>query len=142
MDLNVVSMEKKVTKKDMFAEIITLARENGRVDIEEFCEVQIEQLNRKAEKAKERKADKAAKGDALKDAIAAVLTEDLQTAADITEKVLDAGEDISRAKVVARLTKLVKEGVAGKMQVKVDKKRVMAYALADAIPVDEDEDDE
>ena len=119
-------MEKKVTKKDMFAEIITLARENGRVDIEEFCEVQIEQLNRKAEKAKERKADKAAKGDALKDAIAAVLTEDLQTAADI----------------VARLTKLVKEGVAGKMQVKVDKKRVMAYALADAIPVDEDEDDE
>ncbi len=135
-------MEKKVTKKDMFAEIITLARENGRVDIEEFCEVQIEQLNRKAEKAKERKAEKAAKGDALKDAIAAVLTEDLQTAADITEKVLDAGEDVSRAKVVARLTKLVKEGVAGKMQVKVDKKRVMAYALADAIPVDEDEDDE
>ena len=134
-------MEKKVTKKDMFAEIITLARENGRVDIEEFCEVQIEQLNRKAEKAKERKADKAAKGDALKDAIAAVLTEDLQTAADITEKVLDAGEDVSRAKVVARLTKLVKEGVAGKMQVKVDKKRVMAYALADAIPVDEDEDE-
>lgn len=135
-------MEKKVTKKDMFAEIITLARENGRVDIEEFCEVQIEQLNRKAEKAKERKAEKAAKGDALKDAIAAVLTEDLQTAADITEKVLNAGEDVSRAKVVARLTKLVKEGVAGKMQVKVDKKRVMAYALADAIPADEDEDDE
>ena len=135
-------MEKKVTKKDMFAEIITLARENGRVDIEEFCEVQIEQLNRKAEKAKERKADKAAKGDALKDAIAAVLTEDLQTAADITEKVRNTDEEVSRAKVVARLTKLVKEGVAGKMQVKVDKKRVMAYALADAIPVDEDEDDE
>lgn len=134
-------MEKKVTKKDMFAEIITLARENGRVDIEEFCEVQIEQLNRKADKAKERKAEKAAKGDALKDAIAAVLTEDLQTAADITEKVLDAGEDVSRAKVVARLTKLVKEGVAGKMQVKVDKKRVMAYALADAIPADEDDDE-
>ena len=134
-------MEKKVTKKDMFAEIITLARENGRVDIEEFCEVQIEQLNRKAEKAKERKAEKAAKGDALKDAIAAVMTEDLQTAADITEKVMDAGEDVSRAKVVARLTKLVKEGVAGKMQVKVDKKRVMAYALADAIPADEDEDE-
>ena len=134
-------MEKKVTKKDMFAEIITLARENGRVDIEEFCEVQIEQLNRKAEKAKERKAEKAAKGDVLKDAIAAVLTEDLQTAADITEKVMGAAEEVSRAKVVARLTKLVKEGVAGKMQVKVDKKRVMAYALADAIPADEDEDE-
>ena len=104
--------------------------------------MQIEQLNRKAEKAKERKAERAAKGDTLKDAIAAVLTEDLQTAADITEKVRNTDEEVSRAKVVARLTKLVKEGVAGKMQVKVDKKRVMAYALADAIPVDEDEDDE
>ena len=133
-------MEKKVTKRDMFAEIITLAREAEREDIVEFCQVQIEQLERKAEKAKERKADKAAKGDALKDAIAAVLTEDLQTAADITEKVMDAGDEVTRAKVVARLTKLVKEGIAGKIQVKVDGKRIMAYAVADAIPVEEDDE--
>ena len=133
-------MEKKVTKKDMFAEVITLAREAKREDIVEFCQVQIEQLERKAEKAKERKADKAAKGDALKDAIAAVLTEDLQTAADITEKVMDAGDEVTRAKVVARLTKLVKEGIAGKIQVKVDGKRIMAYAVADAIPVEEDDE--
>lgn len=133
-------MEKKVTKRDMFAEVITLAREAKREDIVEFCQVQIEQLERKAEKAKERKADKAAKGDALKDAIAAALTEDLQTAADITEKVMDAGDEVTRAKVVARLTKLVKEGVAGKMQVKVDGKRIMAYAVADAIPVEEDDE--
>lgn len=133
-------MEKKVTKRDMFAEVITLAREAKREDIVEFCEVQIEQLERKAEKAKERKASKAAAGDALKDAIAAVLTEDLQTAADITEKVMDAGDEVTRAKVVARLTKLVKEGVAGKMQVKVDGKRIMAYAVADAIPVEEDDE--
>lgn len=134
-------MEKRVTKRDIYADIITMAREAEREDIVEFCEVQIEQLERKAEKAKERKASKAAAGDALKDAIAAVLTEDLQTAADITEKVMDAGDEVTRAKVVARLTKLVKEGVAGKMQVKLDKKKVMAYALAGSLPF-EDEDEE
>lgn len=133
-------MEKRVTKRDIYADIITMAREAEREDIVEFCEVQIEQLERKAEKAKERKASKAAAGDALKDAIAAVLTEDLQTAADITEKVMDVGDEVTRAKVVARLTKLVKEGVAGKMQVKLDKKKVMAYALAGAIPEMEDEE--
>jgi hypothetical protein len=133
-------MEKRVTKRDIYADIITMAREAEREDIVEFCEVQIEQLERKAEKAKERKASKAAAGDALKDAIAAVLTEDLQTAADITEKVMDAGDEVTKAKVVARLTKLVKEGVAGKMQVKVDKKKVMAYALAGALPFEDEEE--
>lgn len=133
-------MEKKVTKKDMFADVITLAREAGRVDIEEFAQKEIAMLEQKAEKAKARKAEKAAKGDALKDAVAAVLGDKLMTAAEITEKVEDAAEDVTRAKVVARLTKLVKEGVAGKVQVKVDSKRVMAYALADAIIDDEDEE--
>lgn len=133
-------MEKKVTKKDMFADVITLAREAGRVDIEEFAQKEIAMLEQKAEKAKARKAEKAAKGDALKDAVAAVLGDKLMTAAEITEKVEDAAEDVTRAKVVARLTKLVKEGVAGKVQVKVDSKRVMAYALADAIAEDEDEE--
>ena len=133
-------MEKKVTKKDMFADVITLAREAGRGDIEEFAQKEIAMLEQKAEKAKARKAEKAAKGDALKDAVAAVLGDKLMTAAEITEKVEDAAEDVTRAKVVARLTKLVKEGVAGKVQVKVDSKRVMAYALADAIAEDEDEE--
>ena len=133
-------MEKKVTKKDMFADVITLAREAGRVDIEEFAQKEIEQLEKKAAKAKERKAAKAAEGDALKIAVADVLNGKLKTAAEITALVEDATEDVTRAKVVARLTKLVKEGVAGKVQVKVDGKRVMAYALADAIVEDEDEE--
>ena len=52
---------------------------------------------------------------------------------------MDAAEEVTKAKVIARLTKLVKEGFAGKVQVKVDGKRVMAYALADAIPADDEE---
>lgn len=131
-------MEKKVTKKDVFAEIITLAREAGREDIAEFATLEIERLEAKAEKAKERRAAKAAEADVLKDAVAAVLNDELQVAEEITEKVMDAAEDVTKAKVTARLTKLVKEGFAGKVQVKVDGRRIMAYALADAIPEDEE----
>ena len=135
-------MEKKVTKKDMYAELMTLAREAGRVDLEEFLGVQIEQLDRKARKAKELREKKKTEGDALKDAVAAVLTERLQTATEITEQLAGGFEEVTKAKVVARLTKLVKEGVAGKLQVKVDGKRIMAYALAEFMPMEEDEDEE
>ena len=135
-------MEKKVMKRDMFAELMTLAREAGRADLEEFLVVQIEQLDRRAAKAKERRAEKKAEGDALEGIVAAALTENLQTAADITAKVAEEVEDVTKAKVVARLTKLVNKGVAGKLQVKVDGKRIMAYALAEFMPVEEDEDDE
>lgn len=134
-------MEKKITKKDMYADVITLAREAGRVDIEEFAQKEIAMLEKKAVKAKERKAARAAEGDALKDAIETALDDKLKTAAELTEMVEAAGFEATRAKVVARLTKLVKEGVAGKVQVKVDGKRIMAYALADAIVTDEDEDE-
>lgn len=135
-------MEKKVMKRDMFAELMTLAREAGRADLEEFLVVQIEQLDRRAAKAKERRAEKKAEGDALEGIVAAALTENLQTAADITARVAEEVEDVTKAKVVARLTKLVNKGVAGKLQVKVDGKRIMAYALAEFMPVEEDEDDE
>ena len=129
-------MEKKVTKKDIYAEIVTLAREAGREDIVEFATLEIGRLEAKAEKAKERRA---AEADVLKDAVAGVLNDELQTSEEITEQVMDAAEEVTKAKVIARLTKLVKEGFAGKVQVKVDGKRVMAYALADAIPADNEE---
>lgn len=132
-------MEKKVTKKDIYAEIVTLAREAGREDIVEFATLEIGRLEAKAEKAKERRAAKAAEADVLKDAVAGVLNDELQTSEEITEQVMNAAEEVTKAKVIARLTKLVKEGFAGKVQVKVDGKRVMAYALADAIPADDEE---
>ena len=132
-------MEKKLTKKEMFAEVVTLAREAGREDIADFATLEIERLEAKAEKAKERRAAKAAEADVLKDAVAQVLTDELQIAEDITSQVMDAAEDVTKAKVIARLTKLVKEGFAGKVQVKADGKRVMAYALADAIPAEDEE---
>lgn len=40
-------MEKKMTKKDFYNEIITMATANERQDIVEFCEHEIELLNKK-----------------------------------------------------------------------------------------------
>lgn len=39
---------KKATKKEMFGELIRLAQENERTDLVEFCEHEIELLNKKA----------------------------------------------------------------------------------------------
>lgn len=124
--------EKKITKRDRFEEIKALLADNA--DIVEFCDNEIALLDGKAEKAKARNAKKKAEGDALQDAVLAVITDELQTIADITAQV--EGDDVTKAKVQARLTKLVNAGVIVKEQVSVEvdgkKTKKMAYALAPA----------
>lgn len=122
--------EKKITKRDRFEEIKALLA--GNADIVEFCDNEIALLDGKAEKAKARNAKKKAEGDALLTAVADVLTEDFQTIADITGKI--DGDDVTNAKVQARLKKLVDSGVATKEQISVEvdgkKTKKMGYALA------------
>ena len=73
-------------------------------------------------------AEKKAEGDALRDAVQAVLTEEYQTINDIASQV--EGEEITKAKITARLTSLVKNGLAEKADVKTeDGKTVKAYKL-------------
>lgn len=124
--------EKKITKRDRFEEIKTLLADNE--GIVEFCDNEIALLDSKAEKAKARNAEKKAEGDALQDEIAALLTGDFQTIDAIMDGVTD--EDATKAKVQARLTKLVNAGVAIKEQVTVEidgkKTKRMAYSIADA----------
>ena len=121
--------EKKITKRDRFEEIKALLPDNA--DIVEFCDNEIALLDGKAEKAKARNAKKKAEGDALLTAVADILTEDFQTIADITDKIDD--EDVTNAKVQARLKKLVDSGVAVKEQISVEvdgkKTKKMGYAL-------------
>ena len=127
----------KITKREMF-EAIKKTFETGSCEFEAdvviaFCDKEIASLDAKAAKAKERAAAKKAEGDALKDAVAAALTEDFAVIADIAAKV-DV-EDATVAKVTYRLTALVKDGVAKKEEVTVEgaegkKRKVMAYALA------------
>lgn len=121
----------KMTKKDWFEELKGIVEASEYAQKDEavaFIDAQIELLDNKAEKAKVRAAAKKAETDELKAVVASLLTEELQTADVIAAKIED--EEVSKQKVVSRLTALVKDGVAVKEQVKVEKDKKMAYKLA------------
>ena len=123
--------EVKVTKKDWYAQIraVVEASDNEQKEgILGFIDHEVELLEAKAAKAAERAASKKADGDELRNAVQAVLTDELQTIDAITAQI--EGEDITKAKVTARLTQLVKAGVATKDMVKTeDCRKVTAYKL-------------
>ena len=94
----------------------------------EFIDAQIAVLAAKAEKAKERAAARKAEGDELRAVVKACLTDEFQPIDDIVAKI--DGEDVTKAKVTAILTQLVKTEEAVKEQIKVGDRKVMAYKLA------------
>lgn len=112
-------MENKKTKKEFYTEILALVQ--GDADLTEFIEKQIGQLEKKAGKAKEKEAD------TLMDEVLAVLTDELQTIAQVVAAI--GKEEITAAKVSYRLNKLVKEGYAEKGSVKVEKSKLVAYKV-------------
>lgn len=126
-------MEKKMTKKDYFEMIkgiVTESNVENKNELNYFLDAQIESINNKAEKARERAAAKKAEGDELRETVKSVLTNDFQTAEEITSKIND--EEVSKAKVIARLTQLVKLGEAVKESTKTENnKSRMTYKLAD-----------
>ena len=82
----------------------------------------------KAEKANARNAEMKANGDELREVVQSVLTEDFQTIDSIVAQI--EGEEITKAKVTARLTALVKAGIAEKDDVKDDEgRKLKAYRL-------------
>ena len=124
--------EVKVTRAQMFAEIKAVVEASdvaGKEEMIKFIDHQIELIADKAAKAKAKAATKKAEADEMEQAVAAVLTAELQTVDEIVAQV--EGEEVTRAKVVARLKKLVEAGVAAKDSVKVEKSKRVAYRLAD-----------
>lgn len=123
--------EVKITKKDWYAQIraVVEASDNEQKEgILGFIDHEVELLEAKAAKAAERAASKKADGDELRNAVQAVLTDELQTIDAITAQI--EGEEITKAKVTARLTQLVKAEVAVKDMVKTeDGRKVTAYKL-------------
>ena len=123
--------ETKMTKKMWFEEIrsiVEAADIEDKAGMLEFIDTQLAQLATRAEKAAERAAKKKADGDALRDAVEAVLTDELQTADEITAQIDEEG--ISKAKVTARLTQLIKAGKATKDIIKTeDSRKVTAYKI-------------
>ena len=133
-------MEKKITKRDNFNAIIEVLTDAGREDLVDVIKHEIELLDNKAAKAKATAAKKKTEGDALSDAVAAALTDEFCTIADITDKVVFDGE-VSTAKVQYRLNDLVKRGIATKEQVVVgegeSKRKLMSYCLASDVVVED-----
>lgn len=127
-----MSEVKKVTKKEnyeMLMEIVENSNSEMKAELVDFITKQIESIDAKAAKAKEKAAEKRAEGDELRAAVKAVLTEELQTAEIILAQI--EGEELTKAKIVARLTQLVKNGEASKEEVKTEEgKKVMAYRLS------------
>ena len=120
----------KITKREMFEALATYAETTDMevqigdavvtaADFAAFATKEIEQLDKKAAKAKERAAAKRADGDALTEAVLAVLTNEFQTAADIAAQIED--EDTTVAKISYRLGALVKDGRVIKEDIKVDR---------------------
>ena len=120
--------EVKMTKTMWFEEIKAIVEASdaeAKDEMTAFIDAQIELLTKKAAKAKERAAARKVEGDELREVVAAVLTDEFQTIDEIVAKI--DGEDVTKAKVTARLTQLVKAEMAVKEQVKAGDRKVMAY---------------
>ena len=118
----------KVEKLDMIIEIVNASDSEDKVMLVEQLEtIKTQEIN-KAAKAKERAAAKKAEGDELRAEVQAILTDEFQSAQAITDAI--GKEDVTKAKVIARLKQLVDTGVAVKEEVKIDDKKCMAYRLS------------
>ena len=116
----------KMTKNEMYSLIAELCADNA--DVVAFCEAEKAALAKKAEKAKARAAEKRAAGDELYAAVLDCVGNEPITA----EAVLDMieGEDLTVAKVRARLSQGVKNEVLAKETIKIDGKNKVHYKKA------------
>lgn len=123
--------EKKMTKKDYYIlikDIVENTDTEEKTELIEFLNKQISQIEAKAEKAKIRATEKQKAGDELRSKIKSILTNELQTADSLTAQIGD--EDITRAKVIARLSQLVRLGEITKEDIKTeDGRNVKAYKI-------------
>ena len=138
--------EVKITKA-MVLEVIGKNVENmtfdGDVtaeDVTAFVETTLAQIAAKAEKNKERAAAKRQAGDELRTQVLGFVTEEWQTRDEIAANFED--EDVTPAKVGARLTQLVADGSVVKEKQKIDGKDKMVYALASGVVLESGEDAE
>lgn len=129
-------MEKKITKKEYYTMLKGIVEESKDIEtlipqeeLLDFINKQIVSIDTKAEKAKEKAAEKKANGDELREVVQSVLTEEYQTIDAIVNQI--ENEEITKAKVTARLTSLVKAGLATKSDLRNEEtgKTQKAYKL-------------
>lgn len=123
----------KITKKayfEMLKDIVAATDTADKDNLLAFIDTNIAQLDAKAAKAKEKAAEKKVEGDELREKIAACLTTEPKDIATILDEVGD--EELTRAKVTARLAQLINLGTATKEVTKIaDGKKATVYKLAE-----------
>lgn len=137
-----VKIMTKMTKKDYFNAVISLldyvpfdnidADLPPQEDIVKFCKNEIDLLDKKSAKAKDKAAEKKAKMDDLTVAILNFLDgcDEPATINTIVAAVGDAFPDITNAKVSSRLSPLVKTGTLTKTEITVAREKGKAKLVA------------
>lgn len=125
---------KKLTDKDIYTAIAEGTLEDLDPDVvEAWANKKIDQLERKAAKAKENAEKKKAEGDALTDAVLASLTTEFEPIAEIASHI--EGDDVTLSKVSYRLNAAYKAGKIEKGEVVLTgekgKRKVVAYRAMD-----------
>ena len=119
-------MEKAMTKIEILALIRELCSDNEIVV--SYCDKETASLEAKAAKAKARAAEKKAAGDELYATVVECVGSEPVTAETVLGMI--EGEDLTPAKIRARLSQAVKNGVLTKETLKVDGKNKVHYARA------------
>ena len=120
-------MEKKVTKREVLEQIKTRLTDEVELEVVQSL---IDQIDKRAEKARERAAAKKVAGDDLRERIHDVLGDTPRTIPEILAA-LDE-EDLTPSKITPRLTQLIKLGCVGKEKVKTEAGEKMAYFTIEA----------
>lgn len=101
----------KITEREIMNNLIMLADtgscEIGADEFKAYAEKKLASLERRMETEKARRAAKAAAADELTETVYNLLTDEPVSAEDLLDKLSDV-EDISKGKIVNRLTKLFK----------------------------------
>lgn len=127
----------KITKRDNYKTLIAIVEASDREDKEqliEFLNKEIRLLIHRADKERERAAKKKVDGDELREKVEKLIGEDWITPDDIVAA-LDETE-VTRNKVIARVSQLIKIGKVEKGSAKINDRKVVVYRLAGT--VDED----
>lgn len=112
--------KKATPKKEMFEQIKeSLIASNASAELVEFIDKEIESLNKKAEAAKAARAKKKATDDELTEEVFSYLNENTFTTIPQIMKNFEDKEEITQAKITARLKKLVDAERVEKDMVKV-----------------------
>ena len=121
-------MTDKRTKAQLFnalKDIVIATEVDNQDEFIQFIDNELAILDKRKATAKARQANKRAEGDELTKIVYNALTDKPKTNTDIIEEIND--ETVTAAKVTARLTKLINQGLVEKQILKIDGKKRTAY---------------